>query len=175
MRLTRSGSSEFEARGIEELRQGAGGGAAEQRKPCRILGLDYGSVIIGIALSDELGITAQGLPYLRRSDLGADIDYLAAIVREHGVSRVVVGLPLKMDGSVGPKAREVMEFVEVLRGRLPLPVVTWDERLTTRAAERALREQGARRRKRKRMVDTVAAQLILQSYLDSLEERPWGT
>lgn len=148
---------------------------AEERKQGRTLGLDYGSVTIGIALSDELGATAQPLPPLRRSELGADIEHLAATVEAHEVSRVVVGLPLNMDGSVGPKAREVMEFAELLRGSLSVPVLTWDERLTTRAAERALRELGTRGRKRKRIVDTVAAQLILQSYLDSLEAGPCTT
>jgi len=147
----------------------------QQRRRERILGLDYGSVTIGIALSDELGATAQALPPLRRSEIEADIEHLAATVGAYGVSRVVVGLPLNMDGSVGPKAREVMEFVEALRGSLSVPVLTWDERLTTRAAERALRELGTRGRKRKRMVDTVAAQLILQSYLDSLEAGPCTT
>ncbi len=148
---------------------------AERPDRRRILGIDYGSVNIGIAVSDELGLTAQALPPIRRSDSQNHIERLRAIVETHRVLRVVVGLPINMDGSVGAKAREVMEFVEALRLSLPVPVVTWDERLTTRAAERTLREQGARRRKRKRMVDTVAAQLILQSYLDSLGEKPYKT
>ena len=161
--------------GAAELEQGGGEVAAGRAEGVRILGIDYGSVTIGVALSDELGVTAQALPPVSRSKSGADIERLAAIVRSEKVSRVVVGLPLNMNGSVGPKAREVMEFVEVLRGHLPVPVVTWDERLTTRAAEVALREVGARRRQRKRLVDTVAAQLILQSYLDSLEAEQSAT
>jgi putative Holliday junction resolvase len=132
----------------------------------RILGLDVGTKGIGVAVSDELGWTAQGLHTLGRRGLDADLAALGALAREHDVERVVVGLPRNMNGTLGPQAEYVLEFAEQLKAALGLPVVTWDERLTTVAANRVLLEADVSRKKRKALVDTVAAVLILQGYLD---------
>ena len=132
----------------------------------RRLGVDLGSVRIGLALSDPLGITARPLPSLARQGEAADLAGLAEAVAEHAVGELVIGLPRNMDGSSGPSAREAERFAEVARRALGLPVALYDERLTTRAAEAALLEGGMRRRKRRALVDGVAAALILQGYLD---------
>lgn len=130
------------------------------------MGLDVGERTLGVALSDELGLTAQGLTVIRRSDPAGDLDRIAALVERHEVGSVVVGLPLNMDGSIGPQAERVLAFAAVLRERLGLPVHTWDERWTTRAAERLLIEGDVSRRRRRQTVDKMAAAIILQGYLD---------
>lgn len=130
------------------------------------LGLDVGDRTIGVAVSDELG-WAHPLQTIRRKNLQADLDALAAIVEERSATRLVVGLPLNMDDTEGPRAQKTRRFAERLRERFPLPVVLWDERLTTWEAERLLREAGARRQKKKERIDAIAAQLLLQSYLDA--------
>lgn len=132
----------------------------------KILGIDLGQVRIGLAVSDELGLTAQGLPSLRRGGPEADLAALRAVVQREGVQAVVVGLPRNMDGSLGPAAQAAEAFAAYLRRSLDLPVALWDERLTTRAAERMLVEGGVRRARRRQVVDRVAAALILQGYLD---------
>lgn len=133
----------------------------------RTLGLDVGERTVGVAVSDELGLTAQGLStVVRRGDLDRDLEQIAALASEYQVEAVVVGLPRNMDGSLGPRARQALAFADAIRERLGLPVHTWDERWTTRAAERLLVEGGASRRRRRRSVDKVAAALILQGYLD---------
>lgn len=129
----------------------------------RTLGLDVGSKRTGVAISDELRITAQPLETI---DAG-DLERLAGIVSEYDVGELVVGLPLNMDGSQGPKAKEVIGAVEALKKRFSIPVKMWDERLTTIAVERELIRADVSRKKRKRSIDKLAAQLILQSYLDS--------
>lgn len=131
----------------------------------RFLGLDVGDRTIGLALSDPLGITAQGLGVLKRGKLGDDAARVAALAEEHGAGEIVVGLPQAMDGGIGPQARKVLEFAAVLERR-GLKVRLWDERFTTSAAERHLIQTGVRREKRRRIIDQVAAVLILQSYLD---------
>ena len=135
----------------------------------RILALDVGSRRIGLALSDALGVTAQGLPTLTRTTRQQDFDSLREVISRHGVGRVVVGHPVNMNGSEGPQARQVALFARTLANQCALPVALWDERLTTRQAERVLRESGVGLTKRNKAIDRMAAVLILQSYMDSLE------
>ena len=132
----------------------------------RILGLDFGTKRIGVAISDELLITAQGMETLERKDLKRDLDAIRGTIRDNNVSEVVVGLPLNMDGSYSAKTKEVVEFMDNLSKAISVPVKTWDERMTTMQAERALLEGDMSRAKRKRLNDRLAAQLILQAYLD---------
>ena len=133
----------------------------------RILSLDVGDRRIGLAISDEMGWTAQALETLIRKDLKLDLSYLTELIRSRGVTEVVVGLPRHLDGHLGPQAQKVLTFVESLKARMPVPVLMWDERLTSREAERTLIEAHVSRSKRKTVVDQMAAILILQSYLDS--------
>lgn len=132
----------------------------------RILGLDIGTKTIGIAVSDELSLTAQGLFTLKRKGLQSDIRALETLIEERGIERIVIGLPKNMNNTLGTSANMVLSFIEELAKSVDLPVVTWDERLSTVAAEKALLEADMSRKKRKRVIDTVAAQLILQGYLD---------
>ena len=133
----------------------------------RILGIDLGRARIGVAVSDELGMLAHPVETIpARMDAAARI---AEIVREKNAERVVIGLPRHMNGSVGIGAAEALAFAEKLRARLSCEVVTWDERMTTMAANRALRESGQKTRNSRSIVDQVAAQMILQGYLDSLQ------
>ena len=133
----------------------------------RAFGLDVGTKTVGVAMSDPLGLTAQALTTLRRTGLRADLAALRRLAQTHGVTRAVVGLPLNMDGSEGPSAARSRAFGEALATALELPVDFWDERLTTVAAERALREGDVPARKRRQVVDQVAAALILQGWLDA--------
>lgn len=133
----------------------------------RVLGLDLGEVRVGVALSDELRMTANPLCQLdRKRDLLGELERL---VKEHGVMEIVVGLPLNMDGTAGPAAAAAEEFAQALRERLELPVATFDERLSTVAAERALLEADLSRAKRKKLRDKISAAIILQSYLAFME------
>jgi putative holliday junction resolvase len=129
-----------------------------------ILALDFGRARIGMAISDELQLLAHPLETIPANEEAAS--RVAEIVRKKKVDHVVAGLPKRMNGQLGPAATEVLQFVEKLRAILPCRVVTWDERLTTVAAHRALREAGKKTRHTRRYVDQVAAQMILQSYLD---------
>ena len=130
-----------------------------------ILALDFGRARIGAAISDELGLLAHPLETIPADE--RSLARIAEIVREKKVDHVVAGLPKQMDGQLGAAAAEVLQFVEKLRAMLPCPVVTWDERLTTAAAHRALRDAGKKTRHTRGYVDQVAAQMILQSYLDN--------
>jgi putative pre-16S rRNA nuclease len=130
----------------------------------RILALDLGRARIGVAISDELHLLAHPLETIPANQQPAA--RVAEIVRDKNVDHVVAGIPKRMDGQIGSAATEVLEFVEKLRAILPCPVVTWDERLTTVAAHRALRDAGKKTRQTRNYVDQVAAQMILQSYLD---------
>ncbi|MFH0839613.1 MAG: Holliday junction resolvase RuvX [Candidatus Omnitrophota bacterium] len=134
----------------------------------RILSLDVGEKRIGMALSDALGIIAQQLDTLTRKNEESDFRLIKDILKEKEVAEIVVGFPLNMDGTAGPKAEEINRFVEKLRSECDIPVKLWDERLTTRQADRLLREADVSRRKRKKLDDKLAAQLILQSYMDSI-------
>ncbi len=133
----------------------------------KILGLDVGHKRIGVALSDELGWTAQPYTTLGRKGLAKDLSALREIVEREGVAEIVVGLPRNMNGSEGPQARKARRFAEEVRRALGLPVVEWDERLSSVAAERVLIEADVSRKKRRGQVDKLAAVLILQGYLDS--------
>jgi putative Holliday junction resolvase len=135
----------------------------------RVLGIDLGRARVGLAISDELGLLAHPLETFPADNANALIARIAAVALEKKVERVVVGLPRNMDGSIGPAANEALVFVEKLRAQLSCPVVTWDERLTTVAANRALRESGRTTRQTRGQVDQVAAQMILQGYLDQLQ------
>ena len=130
-----------------------------------ILALDFGRARIGAAISDELQLLAHPLETIPANQKA--LFRVDEIVREKKVDHIVVGLPKRMDGQMGTAATEVLEFVEKLRAILPCPVVTWDERLTTAAAHRALRDAGKKTRHTRGYVDQVAAQIILQSYLDN--------
>ena len=134
----------------------------------RILGLDVGERRIGVALSDPLGLTAQRLTVLERSgDHAADLDAVCALIDKHQAASVVVGLPLTMRGTHGPQAQRATSFAQALRRQSAVPVQLVDERLTTVEGERALLATDASRRKRKQVIDQVAAQLILQHYLET--------
>ncbi|OIQ58534.1 putative holliday junction resolvase [Moorella thermoacetica] len=134
----------------------------------RIMGLDVGTKTIGVALSDPLGWTAQGLTTIRRRSLAADLAALKELVRRYGVEELVVGLPRNMNGSLGPQAEAVRAFARRLQAEVGLPVHFFDERLTTVAAGRVLLEADLSRRRRRQVIDQVAATYILQGYLDRL-------
>jgi putative Holliday junction resolvase len=138
----------------------------------RILAIDHGTRRMGIAVSDELKLIAQPLEYIPATPASAMFERLKAIVAEKQVELILVGMPRNMDGSYGPAADKVREFVQVLKQTIPLPVRLWDERLTSVQANRLLIEADVRREKRKEKVDKMAAALLLQSFLDSL---PGGT
>ena len=129
-----------------------------------ILGIDFGRARIGTAISDELQLLAHPLETIPANQQAPS--RVAEIVRERKIDHVVTGVPRQMNGQIGAAASEVLQFVEKLRAILPCPVVTWDERLTTVAAHRALRDAGKKTRQTRGYVDQVAAQMILQSYLD---------
>lgn len=133
----------------------------------RILGLDLGEKRIGVAISDPLGLTAQGLMVLAYQNRNEALQKLAALCLEHGVTRIVVGLPLNMDGSRGPAVSAVEKFSAALKSKTGLPVTYIDERLTTRAAEKTLIGGNVRRRARKEVKDMLAAVLILDTYLSN--------
>ncbi len=141
----------------------------------RILAIDFGTRRMGLAVSDALGITAQGLPTLERTRLNDDLEQLRSLVEEYSVERVLVGNPIGHSGAETAMSQRVAEFTEKLRRRLPCPVELRDERLTSVEANRTLREAGLSIRKRQRAADRVAAVLLLQSYLDQIEnERTRG-
>ena len=133
----------------------------------RILALDVGHKRIGVALSDPLNITAQGLTTLSRSELERDLEAIRRLVEQHEVKTIVVGLPVGLDGSIGPEAAGMQRFIDELAAVVDCPVRPWDERFTTAQAERALLEGRVRRSKRKSLRDQVAATLLLQNYLDA--------
>ena len=137
----------------------------ELRIQKRLVGIDLGQARIGVAVSDELGLLAHPLETIPTTDRAAA--RIAEIVREKDATRVVIGLPRHMNGSVGAGAAEALAFAEKLRNAVSCEVVTWDERMTTMAANRALRESGRKTRNTRGIVDQVAAQMILQSYLDA--------
>lgn len=136
----------------------------------RIMGLDFGEKTIGVALSDPLKITAQGLKVIRRQTLEQDLKELDKIVEDYSVKEVVVGLPRMMNGTIGPMGEKALEFASILRKRWEFPVKTWDERLSTMQAEKVLLEADLTRKKRKGLIDKTAAVLILQSYLGARKE-----
>ncbi len=145
------------------------------KKLMRIMCLDIGSKTIGVAISDELGITAQGLKTIRRTSMENDLKELDRIILQFKIEKVVVGLPKNMDGSMGRQAEFVLDWIEDFRKKRETPVETWDERLSTVEASRTLLKADLSRKKRKGVIDKLAAVLILQGYLQqnrNLKDEP---
>lgn len=134
----------------------------------RILAIDHGTKRMGIAISDELKMIAQPLEFIPSEPFAPFLDRLRAIIREKEVEMILVGMPRNMDGSYGPAALKVQEFVAVLKDAIAIPITVWDERLTSAQANRFLLQGNVRRSDRKQKVDKTAAAILLQSYLDSL-------
>lgn len=137
----------------------------------RTMGLDYGSKTVGVAVSDPLGLTAQGIEIVRRKSenkLRQTLARIEEIAKEYSVEKIVLGFPKHMNNDIGERAEKSLEFKEMLERRTGLPVVMWDERLTTVEADRTMMETGIRRENRKEYVDMIAAVFILQGYLDYL-------
>jgi putative Holliday junction resolvase len=138
----------------------------------RLMGLDVGDKTVGVAVSDELGISAQPLTVIRRTDsIKKDLAEVRRLVEEYEVGRIVIGLPLMLNGTVGVQAQKVEEFAEGLRRRVRVPIVMWDERLSTSEIQRMLISDDQSRAKRKEVVDKLAASVILRSYMDSPQSR----
>lgn len=140
----------------------------------RIMGLDYGSKTVGVAISDSLGFTAQGIEIVRRKSenkLRQTLARLEELIKEYSVEEIVLGFPKNMDNSVGDRGVKSLEFKEMLEQRMKLPVTMWDERLTTVEADRTMIEGQIRREDRKLYVDKLAAVFILQGYLDFLSNQ----
>lgn len=136
----------------------------------RILGLDYGTKTTGVAVSDPMGWTAQGLEIIRRQEdeqIKATLNRIAEICETYKVEKIVLGLPKNMNNTLGERGEKTLLFKQKLEGRLKLPVETWDERLSTVAAENILLEADMSRKKRKNVIDKLAATIILQNYLDA--------
>ncbi|GAC43379.1 Holliday junction resolvase RuvX [Paenibacillus popilliae] len=137
----------------------------------KILGLDYGDRKIGVAVSDAFGWTAQGLEVIVRRKPEDDLRRIGDIIKEHGVEEIVIGLPKNMNGTIGPRGELSMSYAEILKQSFGLPVHLWDERLSTVSAERALLEADVSRKKRRQVIDKMAATIILQTYLDYQSRR----
>lgn len=137
----------------------------------RIMGLDYGSKTVGVAVSDPLGLTAQGIETIQRKEenkLRRTCARIEELIREYGVEKIVLGFPKHMNNDIGERAQKSLEFRDILTRRTGLEVIMWDERLTTAEAERTLIESSVRRENRKKYIDKIAAVFILQGYLDSV-------
>jgi putative Holliday junction resolvase len=134
----------------------------------RILALDPGTKRIGVAVSDEMGWIAQPLETFERRSLEADVAHIQSLVRRHNVREVVMGMPFRLNGRIGPEAEGVQRFMTTLERVLSVPIVSWDERLTSKSAEDLLIGANVSRKKRKGAVDRVAAAILLQSYLEAL-------
>jgi putative Holliday junction resolvase len=135
------------------------------------MGLDVGSKTIGVAVSDPLGLTAQGLPTIRRKNKKLDYAYLEQLIRQYQVAEIVVGYPLRMSGMEGTQSEKMSAFAEDLRRKFRLPVHLWDERLTSAEANRVLRDSEMSIKRRGEVVDRLAAVLILQSWMEARENR----
>lgn len=144
------------------------------KKFMRIMGLDVGSKTIGVAVSDELGLTAQGLKIIQRKTMEDDWRELYAIISQFMIEKIVVGLPINMNGTLGRQAETILEWINRFKDRTPIPVETWDERFSTVEASRTLLEADLSRKKRKRVIDKLAAVLILQGFLDQARRRDDG-
>ena len=136
----------------------------------RILCLDYGEKRIGTAICDELGMTAQGLPTLIRKTKKHDLDILGNLIKTYNVEKIVIGYPIRLDGSEGIQCEKVSRYSILLEKNFSLPVIKWPEALSTKEAEEILINSGVRWQKRKKIVDKLAACIILQSYLDSADK-----
>jgi putative Holliday junction resolvase len=135
------------------------------------MGLDVGSKTIGVAISDELGITAQGFKTIKRKAMEDDLRELYTIISQFQIEKIVVGLPKNMDGSLGKQAEFVLGWIEDFKNKIQLPVETWDERLSTVEASKTLLKADLSRKKRKGVIDKLAAVLILQGYLQQIRNR----
>lgn len=133
----------------------------------RILGIDLGDKTIGLAVSDPTGLLSQPVKTLRRIETNQDMDAIKQVINEYEIEKIVIGLPKNMNGSIGPQSEKILQFADMLRDATGLEVILWDERLTTVAAERALLEADISRKKRRKVIDSIAASLILQGYLES--------
>jgi len=136
--------------------------------------LDIGSQTIGIAVSDELGMTAQGLKTIKRRSTEEDFKEIRTIIDQYRIEKIVVGLPRNMDGTLGRQTEIVFQWITSCKKKIHLPIVTWDERLSTVGASKILLEADLSRKKRKRVIDKLAAVLILQGYLDQMRNRNHG-
>ncbi|TCO79076.1 Holliday junction resolvase RuvX [Marinisporobacter balticus] len=132
----------------------------------RTMGLDVGDRTIGVAVSDAMGLTAQGIETIRRTNKKEDYKRLEEIIKEKVVTKIIVGLPKNMDGTIGSQGKKVLQFVEDLKKRFTIEMILWDERLTSVAAEKTLISADVSRKKRKKVIDMLAATYILQGYLD---------
>jgi putative Holliday junction resolvase len=147
------------------------GAPLETKQHPRILGLDVGSKTIGMAISDPLGITAQGLQTLGRKNKRTDFGALEQVIRKYSVSEIVIGFPLRMSGAEGTQAEKMRVFAEELRKKFRLPVHLWDERLTSAEANRVLRDSEMSIKRRGEVVDRLAAVLILQNWMEANRDR----
>lgn len=135
----------------------------------RIIGIDYGDSKIGIAVSDPFGWIAQGVETIKwRDDVNKPIDRIKSLIDEYGADKCVVGFPLNMNGTIGTRGEKTSEFISLLTGKTGIEVIKWDERLTTKAANRVMHEMGTKTSKKKHVEDQIAAVYILQGYLDSI-------
>lgn len=135
----------------------------------RIMGIDYGDSRIGISISDPMGWTAQGLETIKvKTGINPVLDRIKELIRQYKIERIVVGLPLNMNGTIGYRGKKTLEFIEKLKSAVEIDVVKWDERLTTVLANKTMRELGVKTPRKKAVIDQIAAVYILQGYLDSL-------
>ncbi|MCR4436928.1 MAG: Holliday junction resolvase RuvX [Clostridiales bacterium] len=138
----------------------------------RIMGIDYGDSRIGIAVSDPMGWTAQGIETICwKGSLDKPVSRIRRLVGEYNIEKIIVGFPRNMDGTVGFRGEKTLEFIEALKKKIHVEIVKWDERLTTVAAQRTMHEMGIKTSKKKSLVDQIAATYILQGYLDSSGKR----
>lgn len=131
------------------------------------MGLDVGTKTIGVAISDESGLIAQPFCVIKRGSFSGNLEEIRRLVEEHSIKMIVVGMPVNMNGTSGPRSKETQRFIDKIKDKVPVPMETWDERLSTVAVTRVLIEGDASRAKRKTVVDKLAASYILQGYLDS--------
>ncbi len=133
----------------------------------RLLGVDYGDARTGLAVSDTLGMLANGIGYIKSPVKKEVADEIVRYANEYKVAKIIIGKPINMNGTLGPRAEKVQSLIDLLRERTDIPIETFDERLSTAAAHRILNETGLNTRKRKTVIDTLSAQIILQNYMDS--------
>lgn len=137
----------------------------------RKLGIDYGSKYIGIAVSDRSNTIAHSKEVIRRTDLKKDLATIKDYINDYKIDQIIVGMPTSLNGTKGPRAEKTEQFVNFLKNHLDLEIITWDERFTTLIADRSMIDADLSRKKRKKMVDKIAAALILQNYLDYLNQK----
>jgi putative Holliday junction resolvase len=141
------------------------------RNNMRVLGIDFGDSKIGIAVSDPFGWIAQGVETIRwKGDINKPIERIKDIIKAYGAQKCIVGFPLNMNGTIGPRGEKTLEFISQLTDKTGIEVIKWDERLTTKAANMVMHEMGMKTSKKKRVEDQIAAVYILQGYLDSIKQ-----